>query len=560
MVLLSPSRTITETLTTLAASTAHQLEETWDEVGYSPEDRASQLSDLLVKFRDLCEHKIAEEKGVAETFRQTIAEAKEEIETTASALKMSIDPQILQEQPGMTLTDRLSSLESTLDELRSTAIAAKEDLKVCQDFLIESHEALGIEMEITWRDIDSDLTALRRDEFHRKKAEMKEELSTRTSAVIQLLRDCQHLHNDLRIDAGTSDSEIDRQIAGSLVRSKDGSFIMASKFKSEACTGISSCALEDLTKRVTELHGEKRRRKSHLQEMGAQIAVLWEKLRVPEEEQVAFTESVQGLGMDTIEKGENELKRLHALKSKMLDKLIEEARQNIFSLWEQINATPEQRRTFEPFYIRDRNSHNDDLLEKYEDYVATLESRLEQMKPILRIIERRELILKERAEYEELQKDPERLKQRGASMTHQLMEEEKMARRIKRDLPRLTELLTEKLHEWKENNDEDFQYHGEVYLAVMDRQEEQWNQYKAEEMHRKLKKKQEEKTFGENQFAKANPLPKQITKKSTSTLPLGDVAHKKMNVQSRVHEGSKEGQIAFHANLRPIAGRIGINR
>ena len=42
------------------------------------------------------------------------------------------------------------------------------------------------------------------------------------------------------------------------------------------------------------------------------------------------------------------------------------------------------------------------------------------------------------------------------------------------------ESLIEKLAEWKENTKVDFQLNGEVYLVTMDRQEEEWNQYKTE--------------------------------------------------------------------------------
>jgi protein regulator of cytokinesis 1 len=544
MVLLSPSRTITETLTTLVSSTGHQLEEVWEEVGYSPEDRASQLSDLLVRFRDICEEKIAEEKGVAETFHQTIREAKEEMQRTGEALKALVDPQLLKDNTGQTLTDELATLEAALEGLRTAANTAKEDLEQCRTFLIEAHEALGTDMDPKWRDIESDLTAARLEEFHRRKAEMKEELSTRTAAIIQLVRDCQHLLNDLRMEPEHNGTPLDRRIAGSLVRSKDGSFIMASKFQGDTCTGLNSKAMEALTDRVTELHGEKRRRKSKLQEMGADIAMLWEKLRVPEEEQIAFTESVQGLGLDTIEKGKSELARMHALKSEKIGNLIEEAREAISSLWDQINATPEQRRCFASFYVQMESQMNDELLDKHEQYICTLQSRLEQMKPILRLIERREVVVRERQEYEELQKDSDRLKQRGAAMTRQLMEEEKMARRIKRDLPKLTEMLAEKLHEWKETHAEDFQFGGEVYLAVMDQQEEEWDDYKNVELQKKLKKKQEEKTFVENRYATASVVGvgPPAGKKKATTRPLGDAKTKENKnnpSRSRSHDTRK---------------------
>ena len=518
LVLLSPSRTITETLTALAESTGHQLEQVWDEVGYSPEDRASQLSDLLVKFRELCELKIAEEKSVAETFEQTIDEAKDEIRRISAALKTLVDPYLLKENTGQTLTDELATLEAALEGLRSSANAARDDLKECRDYLVESYDALGIPMDPKWQDIESDLTAERREEFHRKRSEMKEEVGTRMAAVMQLVRDCQNLMADLKMEAETEGTAMDRRIAGSLLRSEDGSFIMASKFRSDTCIGISSNALEDLTKRAAELHSEKRRRKMALQEMGAEIAMLWEKLQVPEEEQLAFTQSVKGLGLDTIKKGRMELERLKIRKAKMLGRLIQDARKTIVDLWEQIDETQDYRSGFAPFAVR-QDDFNFELLDKHEEYIAELNSRLEQMGPILRIIQRREIILQERMDYEELQKDSERLKQREAAMTRQLMEEEKMARRIKRDLPRLTDALTEKLLEWKEKHGTDFKYHGETYFKVMERQDEEWSRYKADELQRKQKKKQDEAChLIENRFGGSHTRPK----KKTTRGPLGD--------------------------------------
>ena len=57
MVLLSPSRTIIHSLTIMANNTATQLEEIWDRVGYSPDDRAAQLSTWVAAFKALCENR-----------------------------------------------------------------------------------------------------------------------------------------------------------------------------------------------------------------------------------------------------------------------------------------------------------------------------------------------------------------------------------------------------------------------------------------------------------------------------------------------------------------------
>ena len=553
LVLLSPSRTITESLNNLASSTAQQLEQIWDEVGYTQQERASQLSDLLEKFRNECEKKISEEQGVAETFRQTIRDNKEEIKNISNALKHKLDPSLLRDNNGeITLNDELANLDFTLDGLRVDAEVARKHLRECQEYLIESHNALGRKLEDCWSEIETDLTAIKRNEFHEKVEEMKQEVTTRTAAVIQLLRDCQHLLNDIGINGQTNEgSSLDRRISGSLVRSKDSSFIMASKFETETCTGISANALKALTSRASELSSEKRRRKDLLQEMGEQIAMLWEQLRIPQEDQQAFTDSVKGLGMDTIEKGKEELKRLKNLKGQMLGKLINEARENIQELWKETNGTHEQRKSFEPFTVRDEDMYDDELLDQHEEYIKILSHRLEKMRPINKLIERREDILRERMEYEELQKDSDRLKQRGAAMAKQLMEEERMARRIKKDLPKLTKVLHEKLKEWKDSNGEDFQYRGEIYIEAMFRQDEEWLEYKNSEIQLKLKKKQDHQTFEENRhLGKSNPA----TKTKLHPRPLGD-SSRINNIKSTRGRDIEDKKMLRTANTGSIRSR-----
>jgi len=144
--------------------------------------------------------------------------------------------------------------------------------------------------------------------------------------------------------------------------------------------------------------------------------------------QKAFTESVQGLGMDTIMKGETEVRRLHVLKAEMRGKLVEEARDQILALWEETNASPSQRAAFTQLNVEDEELFTDELMQQHDEEIAVLQVRLDQMRPILGMIEKREAVVSERTTYEELQKDPERLQQRGGALTKQLMMEEKVRR------------------------------------------------------------------------------------------------------------------------------------
>jgi len=242
--------------------------------------------------------------------------------------------------------------------------------------------------------------------------------------------------------------------------------------------------------------------------MGAAIASLWSMLRVSSEEQRAFTNSIRGLGMDTLDKGERELSRLHELKAVMIGRLIREQRQTIEALWERTNSSEAEKASFDRyFYVTDEEELTDVLLAKHEEYADALKAKFETMQPILDLIERRESIIEERVELDMLQKDPDRLKGRNASK--QLMKEEKMMRRVQKELPRITTLLEKKLKDWyaankpSQTDDEDFvrdedlghfMYKGIPYLKTMKTQEHDWMTRKERGEQERQRKRQEERS------------------------------------------------------------------
>ena len=97
-----------------------------------------------------------------------------------------------------------------------------------------------------------------------------------------------------------------------------------------------------------------------------------------------------------------EVARLHALKSEMRGKLIAEARETIVQLWEDTNASQSVRDAFEGLKTMDEDDFNDELLQKHDDEIAVLQARLDQMRPMLRMIEKREEVIAERTKYEEV--------------------------------------------------------------------------------------------------------------------------------------------------------------
>jgi len=492
LVLLPPSQTITESLTGLALSTSRELEQVWDEIGLSPEERADQLTDLLSTFRKSCDEKVASEHEVAENYRQMIVDYKDEIRTTCAALKIPADDNLLKDDSSQSLQDEVYTLELALENLRNLADTSRRELLQFRDRLIEDHEALGVSLDEEWKDVDSDLTVPRVESFEEKVKEVEVIVATRTNAVVQLIRDSQELIRTLRVDE--RENLMDHKIMKSLVEAEDESMQLVSLFETDYCTGISAGTLQALTDRVSELHGEKRRRKAKLAEMGSVIGELWEKLHVPKEEQNDFARSIDGLGLETLEKGEKEIERLLALKEEMMGRLITHARKQIQSLWDETNATEEQMAVFQGMSVKDESLLNDQLLSQHEEYILILGEKLDQMRPILDVIGKREAVISERMLYEEFLKDPTRLQQRGAALTRQLMKEEKMSRRIKKDLPKYTDHLSKKLKEWAQTHNEAFVYKGDDYLTKMREQGEEWQHYKDNQAQMKRQKKQEERT------------------------------------------------------------------
>mmetsp|Transcript_32389 Transcript_32389/g.62017 ORF Transcript_32389/g.62017 Transcript_32389/m.62017 type:complete len:1176 (-) Transcript_32389:250-3777(-) len=567
-----PSQAMRDSFSALASHTAHQLEDVWDLVGVAPEDRAAQLADLVEKIQTLCEEKVDEERGLAEQFRKEIEEARKEWEESCRALQigekdptasLKRDPSAMTlGEDGVSLQTEYEAILGRLESIRAVKAVAVEDIQGSQKRIYEAYAALnGCSLEDAmeaseleqWRDTEIFLTEERRGLFRSKAEEMEESVALRAQAVVSLIRDCQSLIYELKIvpsgyidadehdmvsccDSGNygpgGDEEVGRseddlkimkslkvrdsisQEEGQNRRSRGRSisdYTIVSLFESSSCTGISNEALERLTNRLAELNGEKRRRRARLGEMGTAIAALWTMLRVPPEEQRAFTENVRGLGMDTIRLGERELIRLHELKSEMIGKLIREQREQIAVLWEKTNATESEKASFRTYYeVNADEELTDDLLKKHEDYVEALNAKLEKIQPILDLIAKREAIIADRFELENLQKDPDRLKQRGASLTKQLMKEEKMSRRVKKELPKITHVLERTLTAWYEDNrppdaeesdDPDsghFMYQNAPYLHTMQMQEEDWRKRKERGEQERQRKRQEERAASSN--------------------------------------------------------------
>jgi hypothetical protein len=221
--------------------------------------------------------------------------------------------------------------------------------------------------------------------------------------------------------------------------------------------GWTTGAIELLQGKARSLAAEKSIREERIMIIGQQITTLWKRLATPEDEQTAFLESHAGIGDDVISavsraprarvfahKGWMEICSFHSLNSRAhiphtptrfhpslqceeylatkqsefaarLVDLVGGARATISGQWEELRWGASQREAAFPQFYAKTEDFTDDLFLQHEAYIATLNQTLEAARPLLKAVEKRESILKERAEYEALMSDPQRLLIKGSS-------------------------------------------------------------------------------------------------------------------------------------------------
>ena len=99
----------------------------------------------------------------------------------------------------------------------------------------------------------------------------------------------------------------------------------------------------------SELEEVKRRRETHIQAMYDQLEALWRRLGVPEEAMDGFVEEHRGSTEETIRAYEGELERMLELRQERMGAFIENARNEIVKLWDDLMVGEEEREDFAPF-------------------------------------------------------------------------------------------------------------------------------------------------------------------------------------------------------------------
>ncbi|CAL1710901.1 unnamed protein product [Somion occarium] len=208
----------------------------------------------------------------------------------------------------------------------------------------------------------------------------------------------------------------------------------------------------------------KRRRESHIQAMYDQLEALWRRLGVPDADMDAFVEAQRGSTEDTVRAYEEELDRMLELKREKMSTFVENARDEIRKLWDDLMVGEEERADFAPFAD---DEHTEELLSIHEEEIRRLKEERKMKGPLLTSIKKYFEICDDEKELAAAAADQSRLLGRGPRDPGRLLREEKMRKRVSKEKPRLEQDLLASIPAWEAETGRVFLVLGESILRVL---------------------------------------------------------------------------------------------
>ena len=233
--------------------------------------------------------------------------------------------------------------------------------------------------------------------------------------------------------------------------------------------GLHADDIKRLQAKRDRLHEEKRGRERKLKEMKATVEDLWNRLGVEETDRKRFLAGNRGCGLRAINEFEAELDRLNELKRQNLHLFVEDARCKLQELWDGLYFSEEEMLDFVPAFS---DVYSDALLSAHEAEISRLEALKEQRAPTLQLIDKHRSLIKDRDDLSAASQDASRLLAKNNKGEKRdptrLLREEKMRKRITKDLPKVEAELRKTLERWEDDYGRPFLVHGLRYLDELE--------------------------------------------------------------------------------------------
>lgn len=229
--------------------------------------------------------------------------------------------------------------------------------------------------------------------------------------------------------------------------------------------GLHENDIQRLQAKRDRLSEEKRSRERKLKELKSTVEGLWDRLGVEQTDRKRFLAGNRGCGLRAINEFEAELDRLNELKRQNLHLFVEDARYKLQELWDGLYFSEEEMLEFAPAFS---DVYSDALLSAHEAEISRLEALKEQRAPTLQLIDKHRSLIKDRDDLTAASQDASRLlgkNNKGEKRDPtRLLREEKMRKRIAKDLPKVELELKKILERWEDDYGRPFLVLGVRYL------------------------------------------------------------------------------------------------
>ncbi|RPA99845.1 hypothetical protein L873DRAFT_1789307 [Choiromyces venosus 120613-1] len=231
--------------------------------------------------------------------------------------------------------------------------------------------------------------------------------------------------------------------------------------------GLKLDDLDNLKSKKERLINEKEKRQEKIEDLKREIGELWDKLGVEPADRKRFLAQNRGFGLKVIRELEAELDRLLELKRENLQLFVEDARQVLQDLWDKLYFSDDEIMQFQPAMS---TVYTDALLTSHEMEIRRLQLLLEERAPIISMIDKHRSLVSDREQLAISASDSSRLVSRGGSGNRdptRLLREEKMRKRIAKELPKIEVDLKKILEDWGDECGKPFLVNGEPYLQTL---------------------------------------------------------------------------------------------
>ncbi|GJC95887.1 Microtubule associated protein [Colletotrichum higginsianum IMI 349063] len=440
-----------------------QLHGLFDEIGVPNHDREKREEHLF----EALSKALTDQVRLVTSEKEDMVEEASRIITTIQQMEASLDDNRTHRDrhDDLQITYPLTRcLQSLKERHKQVARSHKERFEQVKK-LVEALESYSSHLEATFVQIplpptgpnqsippNFDLSPSYVDKLDHEFTRVYEEYTRRVATVKAL---CEHIIQ-LWAELGTPQAQT------------DGAIVKYYRDSPEQL-GLHQEDIERLRAKRDKLSDEKKNREKRLRELRAAVEALWEKLEVDMGERKAFLNSNRGCGVRQINEFEDELNRLNELKRQNLHLFVEDARYKLQELWDALYLSEDEMLEFTPAFS---DVYSDALLEAHEREIQRLEALKEQRAPTLELVDRHKSLTHERNELAASSQDASRLMLRGQKGEKRdpgkLLREEKMRKRIAKELPKITVDLRRVLEQFEDEFGRPFLVHGERYLDVIE--------------------------------------------------------------------------------------------